>query len=528
MPDMMAAAIGRDYLEKLYYFSLKKTGSRTEAEDLAQDIASQALLSLANGSRPDDLSRWIWTIARNRYSRWAKEKKRRSTTVLGDEPLAAVADEGATAEEQLLLRENLSLLRRELSLLASGYREIIVAYYFDGERIGTIARRLGLPEGTVKRKLHECRTNMREGIEMAREVGLRSFKAENISFSKSGRDGDDGSPWKLIQRLIPKNILFAAYRNPLSLEELCLELGISMPYMEEEVKLLVDSTLLKEVSKGRFETDFIIVDKDMQREIVQLTEAAATDFAPKLIELLDTAIPKLQQLLGQEWDRSFLLWTLIPLAVDFVAHDVQRVNGISDGYTKRPHEGEWDIVGYEAFNAPYNIGSGHNNTVNGQVSMGFYKIGMHDLWDRAGELSSHEVNVLASVIQANRKLSALGTVEQEVVHNLADRSFIQLQEEAIIPNFIVLQQNQYTQISHLASLPVYTQLQESMDRYYKSIYAIIGRDVPVRLLEQLKFVSGQFLYNMRMMGWRHALEQGDITLPDEPKKSTIAMHMMLG
>ncbi|WP_317969921.1 RNA polymerase sigma factor [Paenibacillus sp. CCS19] len=529
MPDTMAAAIGHDYLEKLYYFSLKKTGSRTEAEDLAQDIASQALLSLANGSRPDDLGRWIWTIARNRYSRWAKEKKRRSATVLGDEPLAAVADEGATAEEQLLLRENLALLRRELSLLASGYREIVVAYYFDGERIGTIARRLGLPEGTVKRKLHECRTNMREGIEMAREVGVRSFKAENIWFSKSGKDGDDGSPWKLIQRLIPKNILLAAYRNPLSLEELCLELGISMPYMEEEVKLLVDCTLLKEVSKGRFETDFIIVDKDMQREIFQLAEETAVDLSPKLIEMLDKAIPELEQLLEHQWDRGFLLWTLIPMAVDFVALDVQHANGVSDGYTKRPHDGHWDIVGYEEFHSSYSMSSGNNNAVNGPARMSFYKIGgTQDIWDRAGEMSSHEVSVLASIIQTNRKLSALGTVEQEVVRKLADRSFIKLQEDAIIPSFLVLRQEQFVQVKHLADLPIYTQLQEIMDRFYKSVYAVIGRDVPARLNEQLKFVSGQFLYNMRTMGWRHALEQGDITLPDEPKKSTIAMYMMLG
>ncbi|BBI30876.1 RNA polymerase sigma factor [Cohnella abietis] len=163
MPDTIAMSIQRDYLEKLYYFALKKTGSKHEAEDLAQDIASQALLSLANGSRPDDLSRWIWTIARNRYASWAKEKKRRSGTVSSEASLIAVPDGQATADDQLLLRENLSLLRRELSLLVTGYREIVVAYYFEGERLADIAARLDIPEGTVKRKLHECRKNIREG-----------------------------------------------------------------------------------------------------------------------------------------------------------------------------------------------------------------------------------------------------------------------------------------------------------------------------------------------------------------------------
>ncbi|MFC3749004.1 RNA polymerase sigma factor [Paenibacillus sp. GCM10012306] len=527
MLDMNATSIQRDYLEKLYYFALKKTGSKHEAEDLAQDIASQALLSLANGSCPDDLSRWIWTIARNRYAHWAKDKKRRSGTVLSEVQIAILPDGQATAEDQLLLRENLALLRRELSLLASGYREMVVAYYFEGVRLADIAKRLSLPEGTVKRKLHECRKNMREGIEMAREVGLRSFKAEDISFSKSGLDGKDGLPWQLIQRLIPKNILLASYRNPLNLEELCLELGISMPYMEEEVKLLVDGTLLKEVKKDHFETDFIIVDREMQRDIFLRMEETSVRFAPLLIELLDAALPELEKVLGKRWERSFIMWTLIPMAVDFLARDVLRGNAVPNEYTKRPHDGQWDIVGCEVYDYPYSIRQGQNGTGNERDSMCFYKIGMHDLWDRAGEMSSYEFSVLASVIRANRKLSELGSVEQEVMRKLEIRCFVDLQEEVFVPNFPVFKQEQFTQFSHLVSLPLYTQLQVAMDVFYKSVYAVIGHDVPARLNEQLKFVSGEFLFNMRMMSLRHALDQGHINLPEDPKKSTIAMYMML-
>jgi hypothetical protein len=81
---------------------------------------------------------------------------------------------------------------------------------------------------------------------------------------------------------------------------------------------------------------------------------------------------------------------------------------------------------------------------------------------------------------------------------------------------------------YLARLPQYEQLQAEMDVYYKSVYAIIGRDVPARLNRLLKFVSGEFLYNMRMMCLGHALEQGHIVLPVEPEKSTIAMLMMIG
>ncbi|MFC5528174.1 RNA polymerase sigma factor [Cohnella yongneupensis] len=527
MPDTIAKTIQREYLEKLYYFALKKTGSKHDAEDLAQDIASQALLSLAKGSRPDDFSRWLWTIARNRYARWAKEKKRRSGIVFSEVPHDNMPDGQATAENQLLLRENLALLRRELSLLASGYREIVVAYYFEGERLADIAKRLGLPEGTVKRKLHECRKNMREGIEMAREIGLRSFKAEDVHFSKSGPDGKDGTPWRLIQRLIPKNILLAAYRNPLNMEELSLELGISMPYMEEEVNLLKNGTLLKEVAKGRFETDFIIVDRDMQRDIFISAEEVAEKFAPLLIEMLDAALPELERAFELRWERSFILWTLIPMAVDFVAREVLRRNRVPDGYTMRPHDGHWDMVGYEMYTYPYSVKSGHNGAGSKQNTMWFYKIDMQDMWNRAGELSSHEVGVLASVIRDKRMLSDLGSAEQDVMQELGARCFVNLQDEVFTPNFPVFKKDIFAQVSHLANLPQYMHLQAEMDAFYKTIYAVVGRDVPARLTEQLKFVSGEFLYTMRMMSLQYALEKGYIKLPKEPIKSTIAMYMIL-
>jgi hypothetical protein len=83
-------------------------------------------------------------------------------------------------------------------------------------------------------------------------------------------------------------------------------------------------------------------------------------------------------------------------------------------------------------------------------------------------------------------------------------------------------------VKHFANLPIYAQLQEVMDCLYKSVYTVIGHDVPARLNEQLKFVTGEFLYNMRIMCLRDALGQGDITLPEQPQSSTIAMHMMLG
>ena len=74
MRDRLINEFTENYMEKLFYFCLKKTGSNVEAEDLTQDIALQILTALNKGTLPTSFSAYVWQIARNRYSLWAKQK----------------------------------------------------------------------------------------------------------------------------------------------------------------------------------------------------------------------------------------------------------------------------------------------------------------------------------------------------------------------------------------------------------------------------------------------------------------------
>lgn len=46
MIEEFLSLLQEEYLEKLYFFVLKKTGNRHDAEDLSQDIITEAILSL--------------------------------------------------------------------------------------------------------------------------------------------------------------------------------------------------------------------------------------------------------------------------------------------------------------------------------------------------------------------------------------------------------------------------------------------------------------------------------------------------
>ncbi len=261
MRDRLINGFAENYMEKLFYFCLKKTGSHFEAEDLTQDIALQIITALNKGTIPTSFSAWVWQIARNRYSVWAKEKHSRNESVTGsDIGDHEIEDERENILDDIIHTEQLARLRRELAFIKRDYRDIVVAYYIENRSVRDIASSLTLSENTVKQRLHRARIILKEGMDMAREFGIRSYKPEEVDFAASGTQ-NSGLPWSAVRRKIPKNILPQANNNPSTLEELSIDLGVALPYIEEEVEILRRATLL-EKQGNKYITNFFILDKD--------------------------------------------------------------------------------------------------------------------------------------------------------------------------------------------------------------------------------------------------------------------------
>ena len=149
--DRLINEFAENYMEKLFYFCLKKTGNNADTEDLTQDIAFQIISALNKGTVPTSFSAWVWQIARNRYSVWAKEKHSRNESVTGsDIGDYEIEDESENILDELIHTEQMALLRRELAFIKSDYRNIVVAYYIENRSIREIASSLSLSENAVK------------------------------------------------------------------------------------------------------------------------------------------------------------------------------------------------------------------------------------------------------------------------------------------------------------------------------------------------------------------------------------------
>ena len=153
-PEVLMEQYASDYMEKVYYFCLRKCGDPFEAEDLASEITYEIMAALRKGTLPQNFAGWVWRIARNRYSRWADAKNRRSQLISGDE---LPAEPGIPDEDDGTDPERLNTLRRELAFIREDYRRVLVAHYIDDRPVQDIADELGVPRSTVLSKLHRAR-----------------------------------------------------------------------------------------------------------------------------------------------------------------------------------------------------------------------------------------------------------------------------------------------------------------------------------------------------------------------------------
>ncbi len=357
---MDAERFAAEYLEKLFYFSLKKTGNEADADDLKADIAEAVLTALKRGTRPGNSDAWVWAVARNRWKRFARRYYAPDADHADPDALEDVLPGDGSPEEAVILREELGLLRRELAFIRSDYRRILVAHYIGNKSVSVIAREFSVPLGTVKTKLQSSRRKLKEGMEMAREFGKRSYQPENITFHMDGMTGDNGQPWTILMHLLYKNIFLEAYENPSTAEELALELGIALPYMEDELEYLAREELLKK-SGNKYETAFRIYSREEQRKQNDEARKAAEAVWPCLRDFIDGMEAACREN-GVDWYGSGISyedakWALLIRMADLQYWDA-RDDRDEAPLPSRPDNGCWTVTGYETadFEVPPFVG----------------------------------------------------------------------------------------------------------------------------------------------------------------------------
>ncbi len=139
------------------------TNLRGEVEDLTQEVLLRVYIHLAS-FRPDsgNLSHWVRRVCRNLIIDHLR-RNRHIVKLNGDEPpdsFTRLSEQSPTPEVQFARDEVSYLLRRHVGRLAPELRQVLVLRYLEEMSYLEISRRLGVPNGTVKSRLHRGRTRL--------------------------------------------------------------------------------------------------------------------------------------------------------------------------------------------------------------------------------------------------------------------------------------------------------------------------------------------------------------------------------
>lgn len=157
----------RRYRARIYALTLHLTGSRSEADDITQDVFTRAYQQLHTFAGRSEFFTWLYRIAVNRALNARRDTARRRTSGLDDPRVqAAVAvDAYGDPRRQAELSQTYARLVAALDRLSPTLRSTVVLVSLQGLSHDEAAAVLGCPAGTVAWRIHEARNQLRASLE---------------------------------------------------------------------------------------------------------------------------------------------------------------------------------------------------------------------------------------------------------------------------------------------------------------------------------------------------------------------------
>ena len=163
------------FQRRVYNIAYRMLGSKEEAKDLAQEVFLTVFESIRDLREEAKFEPWLIRITlnhcRNRWNYLKRRKYFNSDSL--DDPVET--EDGAIPKQlgdpsdnpETLLEKKMiqNWIQKGLQKLKGEQRELIVLRDLQGFSYEEIGRLFGLPEGTVKSKLHRARMDLKEILE---------------------------------------------------------------------------------------------------------------------------------------------------------------------------------------------------------------------------------------------------------------------------------------------------------------------------------------------------------------------------
>ena len=185
------------YERRVFALVYRMLGRRDEAEDLSQEVFVQVFKAIDQFRGDSKLSTWIYRIAVNLCKNKTKYLARRHAGQQDD--LDAMADRAplsaakgvsvgdVSRPDELVMGMQLEhVVKVAIAQLEPEFREVLVLRDVEDMSYEEIAAVTGLPDGTVKSRIHRARSQLKVLVEKAIGERVRGGVGEGDAPSRAG------------------------------------------------------------------------------------------------------------------------------------------------------------------------------------------------------------------------------------------------------------------------------------------------------------------------------------------------------
>ena len=166
--DDAFAQLMRDNEKRIYNLTLRMTGNREDAMDLAQEAFLNAWRGLKFFKGDSAFSTWVYRLASNACIDHLRRKKRRQDISAPmpmdeeDDSIPDIPDERFQPEQELERQELRRAVDAGLEQLSHEHRQVLVMREVSGLSYQEIGDILDLEAGTVKSRIARARNSLRK------------------------------------------------------------------------------------------------------------------------------------------------------------------------------------------------------------------------------------------------------------------------------------------------------------------------------------------------------------------------------
>ncbi|MEN9939130.1 MAG: hypothetical protein RLZZ387_5709 [Chloroflexota bacterium] len=156
------AQLMQRYAGAVFNVAYRMLGNAQDAEDASQEVFLRAYRRLESFDRTRRFSTWLLSIASN-YCIDRLRRQRWTWLTLDDVAFTLPSGERGP-EGSAIDTEERDAVQRALMRLPDNYRQITVLRYWHDLSYDEIAQATGLPESTIKTRLHRARHKLAEAL----------------------------------------------------------------------------------------------------------------------------------------------------------------------------------------------------------------------------------------------------------------------------------------------------------------------------------------------------------------------------